>query len=103
MDAGLEIFFFLHKAPRYVLLMPSLFAKKCIVEFYGKRYILNLICSRYHLTEQRMKGSVAYVHSLLISVLPPSPPKKCLQKDALKFPLFFCCLSHNCITKKKIC
>lgn len=38
MDAKLKtLFFFLHKAPRYVLSMPSLFANRLIVEFYGKK------------------------------------------------------------------
>lgn len=37
MDVKLEIPFFLHKAPRYMLLMQSLLANEYIVGFNGKR------------------------------------------------------------------
>lgn len=41
-------FFFLQKAPTYVLLIPALFANDYIVEFYRKSCILNFISSSYH-------------------------------------------------------
>lgn len=35
-----------------------------------------------------MKGSVAYVHSLLVSVFPPSPPKSVYREAHLNFSYF---------------
>jgi len=61
MDAKLDILSFLHKTPRYVLLMTSLFANKHIVELYGKR---------------------------CISVHSPSPPKKVYRQMHSNFSYF---------------
>lgn len=66
----------------------TLCKNKLTVEFYGKRCILNFICSSYHLTEQRVKGSVAYVHSLLISFLTRSPPKNVYRQMHSNFSYF---------------
>lgn len=94
MDANLEILFFflIHKAPRYMCLLPLHFANKLTADFYGKRCILYFIYSSCHLTEQRTKDFLAYINFVLNFIPLPSPHKNVyrqIHSNFSYFPVFF--------------
>lgn len=99
MDAKLKTLFFLHKAPRYVLLMPPLFANKLIVEFYGKKVHFELHMQQLLFNRAKNEGVCSLCTFSSGFCLSSFTTQKCLQRGALEFQLLFCCLSHNCITR----